>query len=267
MSKPQPKAWPLTRSHVTRISSSEQRNIMSHVAHTNESCHTYEWVVPQIWTRQVIHMNGSCHTYEWVMAHIWMSHVTHTNETCLIYEWVRHVTRICPSKQRHTYWVMLHIQMSHGTHTNETCLIYEWVIPHIWTRQGMHMNGSCHTYKWVMSHMRMSHVQRMNASCHENECVMSHTWMSNESRPTYECIVTQMRKSHITRTKCEWFISLMYQSLGKASSRNISCRKWKIVQCNHLIAQRIGDLRAPISNIYCIHVHQTQSQRGRCKGV
>jgi len=32
---------------------------MSHVTHTNESCHIYE----------------SCHTYEWVMSHIWKSHI------------------------------------------------------------------------------------------------------------------------------------------------------------------------------------------------
>jgi len=67
-----------------------------HVAHTNESCHTYEWAigalqrlrcnVDSIYKRKrkyhtictqmshVTHVNESCHACEWVMSHIWMSH-------------------------------------------------------------------------------------------------------------------------------------------------------------------------------------------------
>ena len=41
---------------------------MSHVTHTNESCH---------WLSHGTHMTESCHTYDWVMSHIWLSHVTH----------------------------------------------------------------------------------------------------------------------------------------------------------------------------------------------
>jgi len=49
---------------------------MSHVTHTNESCHTYEWVMLHIWMSHGTHMNVSCHAYkyvaythEWVMSH------------------------------------------------------------------------------------------------------------------------------------------------------------------------------------------------------
>jgi len=35
----------------------------------------------------VTHTNESCHTYKWVMSHIQMSHVTHTNESCHTYKW------------------------------------------------------------------------------------------------------------------------------------------------------------------------------------
>jgi len=44
---------------------------MSHVAHMNESCHTYEWAMSHIWMSHVTHMNEPCHTYEWAMSHIW----------------------------------------------------------------------------------------------------------------------------------------------------------------------------------------------------
>jgi len=81
---------------------------MSHVAHMNESCHTYEWVMSHIWMSHAAHMNESCHTYEWVMPHIWLSHVTHMTESCRTYE-----------------WVMSHVWMSHVTHMNESCHTYE----------------------------------------------------------------------------------------------------------------------------------------------
>jgi len=41
----------------------------------NGLCHTYEWVIPLIFTHINRSMNGSCHKYEWVMSHIWMGHV------------------------------------------------------------------------------------------------------------------------------------------------------------------------------------------------
>jgi len=83
---------------------------MSHVAHMNEYCHTYEWVMSHMcnicgsdmehpvmrpaekimsrhtWMCHVTHMNESCHTCEWVMSHIWMSHVTHSDKISKISE-------------------------------------------------------------------------------------------------------------------------------------------------------------------------------------
>ena len=43
------------------------------------------WGMSHIWKSHVAHMNESCHTYEWVMSHIWMSRVTHMNESCHTY--------------------------------------------------------------------------------------------------------------------------------------------------------------------------------------
>jgi len=65
----------------------------------NESCHTYEWVMSNIWISHVTHANASRHTCEWVMSHTWMSHVTHKNDWC------------------------------HVTHMNESCRTYEWLMP------------------------------------------------------------------------------------------------------------------------------------------
>ena len=85
---------------------------MSHVAHVNGSCHSYEWLILRIWMAHVTHMNKSCFTYECGMSHIWMSLVTHVNESC------------------------------------HTC---KWGLSHIWMGLVTRMNGSYHTYEWVMS--------------------------------------------------------------------------------------------------------------------
>ena len=75
---------------------------MSHAAHTNKSCRTYEWVMSHIRMSHVTHVEESCRTCEWVTSYIWMSHVTHMNESCHTCE-----------------WVMSHMWMSRVTHMNE----------------------------------------------------------------------------------------------------------------------------------------------------
>jgi len=90
------------------------RAAMSHVTHTNTSCHTYgtrmrvstenttspnqeiSWfkkkIKPHVRIRHVSRTNESCHAYRWVWLHVGaenamsthgpnMSHVTHTNES------------------------------------------------------------------------------------------------------------------------------------------------------------------------------------------
>jgi len=123
----------------------------------NESCHTYEWVMSQIWMSHVTHMNESCHTYEWVMSHIWTRHVTHMTESCHRYShiWMSHVTHM--NESCHIYE-----HTSHVTHMNESCHTYEHVMWHIWLSRVTHTNESCHT--------------RMNESCHTYEWVPCHTY-------------------------------------------------------------------------------------------
>ena len=74
-------------------------------AHTNESCHKFEWIMSHIRMSHVTHMNESCHAYEWVMSHIWMSLAT--------YEWVMsHMNESCHTDE----WVISHIRMRHDTY-------------------------------------------------------------------------------------------------------------------------------------------------------
>ena len=111
---------------------------MSHVTHTNESCHTYEWVMSHIWM---------CHnSYKWVMSHIWMSHVTYTNAPTSCQH--RDTNRSNTAVPWALYWMRPHVKMR--------CVIYKWVMSHIYIR------GMWHIWIWVMSHIWMR--------------VMSHTY-------------------------------------------------------------------------------------------
>ena len=60
--------------------------VMPYIAHTNESCLRYQWVMSHISMSHVTHWNESCHTYEWVMSQInmqacnlYMHMYTHTH--------------------------------------------------------------------------------------------------------------------------------------------------------------------------------------------
>ena len=139
----------------------------------NESCHTYEWLMPLTWMKLVrdtaphghvtSHMqmsisnvtqtNESCHTNGRVISHLWMSHVTHMNEPCKR-------TRHQMGESRHTYeCVMSHVWMSLVTHMNESCQ-YMWM-SHITT-----MTGSCHTYEGVMSWLTATRATYCNILQH-----------------------------------------------------------------------------------------------------
>jgi len=136
---------------------------MSHVTHTNESCHAQAWVMSRIWMSHVT-QNESCHAYACVVLHVSMISVTHTHM------WMIHVTHM--NESRHKYeWVMSHIWMSHVTHNltsatpNPRC---HGPLPpppmHLGMSHVTHMNESCHAYEWVMSHIWMSHSYAWNDS-------------------------------------------------------------------------------------------------------
>jgi len=113
---------------------------MSHVTHTNESCHAYEWVMSRIQMSHVTHTNESCHAYEWVMprAYVWVishlctSHVAQLNEAT----WLVHMGDMTRSYARHesficaTWLVRL------------TSQLYTWDMTHsLWRKQLLRIFG------------------------------------------------------------------------------------------------------------------------------
>jgi len=163
---------------------------MNYVAYTNESCHTYEWVVLQM-------MRTSCVTcavvpvYEWIILHEWMGNVTHMNESC-------------PKWRGQSAWLM-----PSYLYVNELCCMDDCLMSNIWMshvpndadklrdlcRRTCMWMSRCHTYESVMSHVWMSHVTHMNESCRTYEWVMSHTWMSHVARMNESCFIYT---SHVT---------------------------------------------------------------------
>ena len=106
------------------------------VTRMNESCHTYKYVMSDIWMSHVTHMNESWQTYESVMAHIWMSHGAHMNESWHICEGVsgdlayinksghkyeqRYIIHQPPSHQRVREWTA-YIPLSYQGNLQAVC--------------------------------------------------------------------------------------------------------------------------------------------------
>jgi len=130
-----------------------------------------------IWMSHLAHMNESCRTYEWVM-----SYVTRTNESRLTHvnaSWMSE-EGLKPKGNAHASyeWVMSHMCacVMYGS-----CLTYQWVMSHIWMSHVTHINGSCHTYEWIMSHMCAC---VMNGSCLTR---VKFSWM-NSIWHTWKCL-------------------------------------------------------------------------------
>jgi len=80
-----------------------------------------------IWMSHVAHMNESCHTYERVMSHIWMSHVTHMNEWYCVCRWVMsHIDESCHTYSQWRLW-------RNNPVMDEWCCVYRWDMSHIFT--------------------------------------------------------------------------------------------------------------------------------------
>ena len=196
----------------TKCSHNESCRIcMSHVTHTNASCHTYKWVMSHMYESCHTH-NASCHTYEWVMSRIYES--CHT-QTCVVSQiWMRHVTYewvtshmnaaitkwLLPAPRNesyHTYiWVIplmnlsCHTWMNHATFARvrpaaESHL--QRVMSHVFITHECvmsHVNESCHIWTqriwscWCQA-SAMNHTPHMYESCHTNEWVMSHMNTAN----------------------------------------------------------------------------------------
>ena len=185
--------WQTNRAYLTRWVTSHRR--ISHVTDTNESRHTYEWVMSHRWqtkraylTRSarcnqvqkshITHMHESRHKYEWTTSHIRISHVTHTNESRHTYEWVTPRTPMTSC-----------ICMSHITRTNESRHTHKWVTSR--------MNDTSHTYERVMQHMQLTHVARI----HQSRLSCRTCLIFREDAFIIESVMSHVCMSHIARKK------------------------------------------------------------------
>jgi len=126
---------------------------LSRGTHTNESWHTYQWIMSRInWSRNesmshatnlnascqmsiglAPYINESCYTYEWVVSlinascHTSMGHVKHLKRK------IKHINAAC----RKRIHVSHHVPMCHIT--------YQSIMLHICMRHVTHIIESCHT--------------------------------------------------------------------------------------------------------------------------
>ena len=82
----------------------------------NESCpwHTH-------WMGYGTHVNGLCHTYKWVISQIWINHL-YTNDSWPARE--RVIAHTLNEAWHSCELVVSHISMSHFLHINESCLTH-----------------------------------------------------------------------------------------------------------------------------------------------
>ena len=155
----------------------------------------------------VTRTNESCHTYEWVMSHVWMCQ----------YDAPAHNQQLAGYTQRPPELSLvsalapISVYRSHVTHVNQS---YEWVMSHVWTSHVTHMKESCHTYEGVTSHMLISHVSRMNELCHTYESVMSHIWTSHVANAKQSCHTYERVMSHMLIIR----VTNMHESTPKVKS-------------------------------------------------
>jgi len=144
--------------------------------HVCDMPHSWVWCVLlcvtfNIHTEYVKHTNESRHTYKWVMSHIWtwlaLGHIQHPYGTCQI-------SGVCLRKHN-----TLHL---HNSFICVTLLIHICDKPHSWmwcvllsvtfnihTEYVQHIYESRHAYEWVMSHiwtwLALCHIQLPTGTC------------------------------------------------------------------------------------------------------
>jgi len=95
---------------------------MSHVTHTNESCHTYMTTLQRCaggkFVRMLTRIYGE---KKWVMSHVWMSHGIRMHESY-------HARNVRRKQLRENAFQYLWQKNSHVAHMNESCHTYDWVM-------------------------------------------------------------------------------------------------------------------------------------------
>jgi len=132
----------------------------------NESCCTYEWVVPHVYIRRTLTCVQETTRKDWEVHSLWdmtFPLVGHDSLTCGT--WFIHMWDMIHSHSRRP-----RVWMNHAPHVNESCLTYDWVIS---------QDESRTTCEWVMPHLYSERYMWMSHVLHACEGVMSHIWLSN----------------------------------------------------------------------------------------
>jgi len=135
--------------------------------------------VKNISVNQTAHSNEPCHSREWVMSHIWMSHVPRMETICKSTgdEWVMsriHVyTRVTP-----------YVWVSHITHRNPICVWFEnqmrgdvFPVQHIEHTAATHCNTLQHTANTLQTHCKhtATHCNTLQTHCKHTANTRQHT--------------------------------------------------------------------------------------------
>jgi len=171
----------------------------------------------------VAHVNGPCRTWEWVMSHVWMSHVAHVSESC----------RTCE-------WVTMHMGLSHITflninaytpdHIDESHRMCEWVMSHVWMSHVTRGNASCRTCEWVMSHIRMNHATHLNI--HTYTFIPTHTHTHTHGR---DILYVPRGYVHETSTVSEKYLTA--HPLEPRDSHSVSAYRALLPECTALVLE------------------------------
>ena len=176
---------------------------MGHVTRMSGSCCTYdESRVTRINDSHVAHVNESCHAWAWVMSHMCINHVTHTNQSCHTCESYHTYQRVTS----HTH-ISRVPRMSPSCHTYESCHVYERVTSHIHIRRVPRMSPSCYTGPQALHNIcRTSRLFKSIVRVHL-DCIMSRTsWYSQEHHDTVKNIMIFQEHHDIVKTS--WYSQL-----------------------------------------------------------
>jgi len=181
---------------------------MSHATHMNESCYTYEWVMPRIWmSRGIATMSRLLLIIGLFCQRALQKRLYSAKETYNFKEPNNHSHPICRTYQRLCVTHLRRVShiSSHVTHMNKSCHTREEVMENTIILLAMPKSMS-----FSESHICMSHIsRRMSHDTHLNE------WMSHVTHLHHTSICLAMPKSMsfsplFTIKIChtyEWFMS------------------------------------------------------------
>jgi len=161
---------------------------MCHVLHSSEAWHKYEctsrhthiWAMSHMRRLHVAHINETCRAYDFVMAYAYMSHVAHVNASSCTHTYVYIYsmnTYIISLIHIYVYLINTYIYIS-CTHAQ--------AMSHTWMHVTVHayINESCRTDK-------SSHFAHMISSRH------THLWFVCMCMCVCVCVLHMHNPSHI----------------------------------------------------------------------